>query len=124
MAVETCTFICYSTVLDTFWPRLPCNDCAAGEVLEFEDTDLDGGLAGEIRLTLNGIAGEYAVTWGTETFTFSGAATVPPTPATRVISTLRIIEGGRVYQALRLDSKSVLDVLCRVKSVLDALSSV
>ena len=81
MAVETCTFICYSTVLDTFWPRLPCNDCAAGEVLEFEDTDLDGGLAGEIRLTLNGIAGEYEVTWGAETFTFSGAASVPPAPS-------------------------------------------
>ena len=26
-----------------------------------------------------------------------------------------IIEGGRVYQALHIDSKSVLDALCRVK---------
>ena len=28
------------------------------------------------------------------------------------------IEGGRVYQALYLDSKSVLDALCRVKKCL------
>ena len=29
-----------------------------------------------------------------------------------------IIEGGRVYQALHIDSKSVLDALCRVKKCL------
>ena len=28
------------------------------------------------------------------------------------------IEGGRVYQALHIDSKSVLDALCRVKKCL------
>ena len=41
------------------------------------------------------------------------ALAVSPTPATHAISTF-----GRVYQALHIDSKSVLDALCRVKKCL------